>query len=81
VQKYEEVVKKWPHGAYTAAAKQRIGDLKNRETRQMYDDLAKFTPPGAVEPGGTLTKPPALDLPSERPKSLDEPKKTAPASK
>ena len=70
---YQEVATKWPHGAYVAEAKQRIGDLKNRETKLMYDDFAKFNPtPAAPETGEPGAKPPAFDLPSDRPKNLGD---------
>jgi hypothetical protein len=41
---YQDVVKNWPHGAYSAAAQQRIDDLKRTETKRMYDDFASFDP-------------------------------------
>jgi hypothetical protein len=69
-QLYEKVVKEWPHGAYVAEAKQRIEDLKNRETKLMYDEFAKFNPmPAAPESGEPHAKPPAFELPSDKPKT------------
>ena len=59
---------KWPQGAYAAEAKERINDLSNRETKQMYDDFSKFDPkPVAPATGGPAAKTPAFDLPSDRP--------------
>jgi hypothetical protein len=69
-QRYGEVVKKWPHGAYSAVAKQRLHDLERGETKLMYDDFAKFdhrpnyatpsSPSGLALPPGELP-----GLPSE----------------
>ncbi len=70
---YEEVAKN-PRGAYAAEAKERISDLNNRETRQMYDDFAKFTPQPAgaatgAPTGGPAAKTPSFDLPGDRPEN------------
>jgi len=42
--RYQEVVDKWPHGAFAAAARERLDDLKRPAVRQLYDDLRKFNP-------------------------------------
>ena len=62
---YEEVAKN-PRGAYAAEAKERITDLNNRETRQMYDDFAKFTP----QPAGARPVPRPADPPPKLPASI-----------
>lgn len=41
---YAEIVERWPAGAYTAVARQRIADLNRTDTKRMYDDFAKFDP-------------------------------------
>ena len=53
-QLYEEVASKTPGGAFTAAAAQRLADLKRPATKRLYDQLAHFEPrpPLSPEPGG-----------------------------
>jgi hypothetical protein len=43
-QLYAEVVANWPEGAYTAAAGERLADLKRPATKELYDAFAKFDP-------------------------------------
>ncbi len=70
--RYQEVVAKWPDGAFAAAARERLDDLKRPAVKQLYDDLRKFTPktvapreserPGETPgfaPEGLLDNPPA----------------------
>jgi hypothetical protein len=60
-QHYDDVVKKWPKGTYAAVAQQRLDDLNRLETKQMYDDFAKFDRKPDYGPASTL---PGLDMPS-----------------
>jgi hypothetical protein len=59
-QLYEEVAAKTPSGAFTAAAAQRLADLKRPATKSLYDQFAHFEPRPALSPesGG----PPSFDL-------------------
>ncbi len=41
---YEAVVAKWPDGAYSTQAKQRLADLEKASTKQFYDWFAKQEP-------------------------------------
>ena len=50
-QLYEEVATKLPSGAYTAAATQRLEDLKRPATKSMYDQFARFDPKPAFSKG------------------------------
>jgi hypothetical protein len=73
LEKYEQLVKDWSHGVYTAAAQQRIDDLNRRPTKEFYDWFAKFDPkPASLDGAG---KGPALDINSLR----DHPSSAAPA--
>ena len=67
MQRYEEVGKSWPEGAYAAAAASRLEDLEKPATRLFYDRFAKFDPKpvSSLDPGG-LGEPPAFDLESLR---------------
>jgi len=42
--RYQEVVANWPDGAFAAAAKQRLEDLKRPAIIRLYRDLRKFNP-------------------------------------
>ena len=42
--RYQEVVANWPDGAFAAAARERLDDLKRPAVKQLYDDLRKFNP-------------------------------------
>jgi hypothetical protein len=72
-QLYGEVVSKWPEGAYAAAAKRRLADFKEAETKKMFASLRKFEPKGefAEEPGvftpPPSNSPPNFDMPKEPP--------------
>lgn len=70
MQRYEEVVAKWPNGAYAAAAGQRLEDLKKPATKELYDRFARFDPKPAFssESGGKLPFD-ASSLPKESPPS------------
>lgn len=50
---YNEVVTKWPKGAYAAVAQERVKDLKRPTTMKFYDEFRKFDPKPAfsAEPG------------------------------
>jgi len=52
-QRYEEVGRNWPDGAYAAAAARRLDDLNRASTKAIYDKFAKFDPKPAFtdEPG------------------------------
>jgi predicted negative regulator of RcsB-dependent stress response len=72
-QLYSEVVSQWPDGAYAAAAKRRLADFKESETKKMFASLRKYEPKGefAEEPGAfnatPPTTPPKFDVPKEPP--------------
>lgn len=58
---YREVVDRWPDGAYSEMAAQRLEDLGREDTEAFYDKFAQFTPqpatpdaPGAGSPGDRL---------------------------
>ncbi|MFH1264987.1 MAG: hypothetical protein ABIK89_04625, partial [Planctomycetota bacterium] len=57
---YEELVAKWPQGAYCALAMRRLEELERLDTKDFYDKFAKFEPrpPLAGGPG----QGPAFDL-------------------
>jgi hypothetical protein len=65
---YREIVRKWPNGAYSKSAQQRLDDLARPETKRMYDDFAHFDPKPA------FSKEPGLpgDLPNFDEKSLPD---------
>ena len=72
-QLYSDIVAEWPDGAYAAAAKRRLADFKEPETKLMFTDLRKYEPKGefAEEPGAFApsppTSPPTFDVPQEPP--------------
>jgi tetratricopeptide (TPR) repeat protein len=76
---YKEVTEKWPDGAYAAAAKQRLDDFQQLDTKRMFGDLRKFEPkpafseePGALGPLPSFSEP----LPQEPPVAPAAPPKT-----
>jgi hypothetical protein len=78
-QKYNDLVGKWPDGAYAAAAKQRLEDFKLLDTKLMFGDLRKFEPkpsftdePSALGPQPSFNEP----LPAEPPVAPLGPSKT-----
>jgi hypothetical protein len=76
---YGDVVTKWPDGTFAAAAKQRLADFGQHETKMMFDDLAKFDPkPSFSDQPGMMMTPPSFgeSLPDEKP--LDSLKPTPP---
>jgi hypothetical protein len=69
-QRYAEVVAKWPDGTYAAAAKRRLEDFKQPNTKFMFQSLREFEPkpsfseePGALGPQPSFSEP----LPDEPP--------------
>jgi predicted negative regulator of RcsB-dependent stress response len=58
-QKYRELLDRWPEGAFSAMANQRLADLDRKATREFYDWFAKQSP--KVKP------PPGPGIPGERP--------------
>jgi hypothetical protein len=67
---YEDIVTKWPEGTFAAAAKQRLADFGQRETKMMFDDLAKFDPkPSFSDQPEMMVTPPSFGekLPEESP--------------
>jgi tetratricopeptide (TPR) repeat protein len=70
---YQEVVERWPDGAFAPAAKQRLADFKEAETKLMFASLAKAERKGefSEEPGTMGTQPPSapptFDMPQEPP--------------
>ena len=70
-QLYSEMVSQWPNGAFTAAAKQRLADFKDPETKLMFASLHKYEPKGGFskEPGSLATPPapPVFNVPQEPP--------------
>lgn len=68
---YEEIAAKWPGGAYSAAASQRLADLKRPATKRLYDQFARFDPKPAFS--GALGERPSFDpnsLPSDAPADM-----------
>ena len=69
IQAYEEVVRKWPDGAYASTASRRLEDLNREETKAFYDKFAAFDPQPAPSGGPSVPgSPPSFDsesLPSE----------------
>jgi predicted negative regulator of RcsB-dependent stress response len=60
-QEYKRLLKDWPNGAYTVAAKQRLDDLDQKSTREFYDWFATNEPKST----GSLGEPgsrPSFDL-------------------
>jgi len=58
---YQEIVDRWPDGAYSEMAARRLEDLGREETEAFYDKFAQFDPqpatpdaPGAGSPGDRL---------------------------
>jgi predicted negative regulator of RcsB-dependent stress response len=71
-QLYSDLVTQWPSGAFAAAAKQRLADFKDPETKLMFASLHKYEPKGefSEEPGSLATPPsapPVFDVPQEPP--------------
>ncbi len=73
VETYQTVVDKWPDGAYTEMARQRLDDLKRPATKEFYDKFAQYDPkpafteqpgaPGEKLPFSTDALPDFPDLP------------------
>jgi hypothetical protein len=58
---YGDIVTKWPEGAFAAAAKRRLADFGQHETKMMFDDLAKFDPkPSFSDQPEMMMTPPSL---------------------
>lgn len=78
IEKYEEVVKNWPSGAYAARASRAAEELKRPAVKSFYDKFAQFDPKPAYSPESAAPgQKPSFDL-----DSLGEPvlpHKTAPA--
>jgi hypothetical protein len=73
LKRYEEIVNNWPEGTYAAAAKQRLHDLHQHDTKKMYDDLHNYEPkPSFTNEMGGTGLPSGFDLPEEKP--IDSPK-------
>ncbi|MFH1266846.1 MAG: hypothetical protein ABIK89_14045, partial [Planctomycetota bacterium] len=63
IETYEDLVAKWPQGAYCELATRRLEELQRQDTKEFYDQFAKFEPrpPLADGPGGP-GQGPAFDL-------------------
>jgi len=59
MESYEAVVTEWPNGAYAEMAARRLEDLRQEETKSLYDKFAQFEPKPAL--------PDVPGLPGERP--------------
>ena len=60
---YEDVIKSWPDGTYTALADQRLKDLNNQATKVFYDKFAQYDPQPAYRgQPGMPGEPPPFDL-------------------
>ena len=44
MQHYSDLVKRWPDGTYAAAAKQRLEDFKQPDTKLMFESLREYEP-------------------------------------
>jgi predicted negative regulator of RcsB-dependent stress response len=64
-QLYEEVAKKKPSGAFTAAANQRLADLKQPSTKVFYDQFCKFDPKPAFSKPNDQFEFDSKNLPAE----------------
>ncbi|HUT88937.1 MAG TPA: hypothetical protein VMY37_05550 [Thermoguttaceae bacterium] len=69
IESYEELIAKWPNGMYREPATRRLEELRQQETKSLYDKFAQFDPKPALPdlPGLPGEKPPfSLDsLPEE----------------
>ena len=76
IERYEDIARTWPDGAYATEAARRAKDLKRPTTKEWYDRFAKFDPkPAYSDEPGTPGERPAFDVdapPDEGP--LFEPK-------
>ena len=64
IESYEELIAKWPNGMYREPATRRLEELRQQETKSLYDKFAQFDPKPAL--------PDVPGLPGERPPfSLD----------
>jgi hypothetical protein len=61
---YASVAKRWPNGAYAAAARQQIAFLEMPETKKMFDSLRSFDPKHVYSP--------EVGAPGKRPNTLPE---------
>jgi predicted negative regulator of RcsB-dependent stress response len=62
-QQYDELLKRWPDGAFSALAKERLADLDRKTTKEFYDWFAKQSPKVKPPPGpGIPGEKPAFDL-------------------
>ncbi len=53
IEQYEEIVTKWPEGAYAKAAQARLNALSQPSTKEFYDALAVWEPrPAITSPAG-----------------------------
>ncbi len=63
IERYEDVARTWPDGAYATEAARRTEDLKRPATKEWYDRFAKFDPkPAYADEPGTPGKRPAFDV-------------------
>ncbi|NUQ61334.1 MAG: hypothetical protein HUU20_02530 [Pirellulales bacterium] len=54
IESYQTLLDKWPDGAYTELARQRLTDLQRPATKQFYDKFAQYDPkPAYTEQPGT----------------------------
>jgi predicted negative regulator of RcsB-dependent stress response len=58
-QRYNELLERWPEGAFSSMAKQRLTDLDRKTTKEFYDWFAKQSPKAKTPPGP--------GIPGERP--------------
>jgi predicted negative regulator of RcsB-dependent stress response len=70
-QHYRDLLDRWPSGAFSSMAKDRLADLDRKATKDFYDWFAKQSPQTKQSKGSGLTgKKPAFDfdkLPTEHP--------------
>lgn len=62
-EQYQALVDRWPNGAFTALAQERLNDLDQKSTKDFYDWFAKQSPkPKAPKGPGKPGEKPAFDL-------------------
>ncbi len=66
-QEYKRLVEKWPNGAYTLRAKERIEDLSQKSTKDFYDWFVANEPKSSLDGGlGTPGSRPSFNLDERR---------------
>jgi hypothetical protein len=64
---YKKIVETWPNGTFADAAKRRLEDFEQLDTKLMFGDLRKYDPKPAFteEPGGLGPQPNLGAMPEE----------------